>query len=338
MKPSMKPGMKLSVGSIPIIATATVLVGAMLYGAIAYPNFASWGVFRNLLVDNAVLGVAAIGATFVILSGGIDLSIGSVMAFTSILVAWLIERAGIHPLVAFAIALAVGTAFGLAQGSLIRIFKLPAFLVTLAGMFLARGAAFWVHPESLGIVHEFVGSTLNSEMSFRLPLGPRGISIPLTVDIFIIAVVCSAYILRCTRSGRSVYAIGDDEHAAQLMGIPVGRVRAGVYGVSGFFSALAGIVLVLYQQSGNPASSVGYELDAIAAVVIGGTLLRGGVGSIHGTVMGVLILGLIQTLLSFHANTHGAISSWWTRIAVGGLMLVFVVIQRLVERIASRGR
>ncbi|HLO42087.1 MAG TPA: hypothetical protein VK176_13760 [Phycisphaerales bacterium] len=334
--------MKAGLGSIPIIATAAVLLSAMLYGAAAYPNFASFGVARNLLVDNAVLGVAAVGATFVILAGGIDLSIGSVMAFTSILIARLIEKSGVHPLAAFSIALAAGTLFGFAQGSLIRIFRLPAFLVTLAGMFLARGAAFWVHPESLGIVHEFVAGTLNTQLTFRLPLGPRGVSIPLTVDIFIMSVLGAGYILRCTRAGRAVYAIGDDEHAAQLMGIAVGKVRAGVYAVSGFFSALAGVVLVLYQQSGNPASCTGYELDAIAAVVIGGTLLRGGVGSIYGTVMGVLILGLIQTLLSFHAQTHaatgGGLSSWWTRIAIGGLMLLFVVIQRLVERLAGKSR
>lgn len=317
---------------VPLAATALVLCGAYAYGAASYRNFASWAVVRNLLVDNAFVGVAAVGATIVILSGGIDLSVGSVMAFTSILVASLIELHHWPPVAAFAAALAAGVAFGVWQGLLIRLFRLPPFLVTLAGMFLARGAAFWVHPQSLGIRHEVVAETINTALSVRLPLGPRGVEIPLIVDVFAASVLVCAYVLRSTRTGRGIYAIGDDEHAAELMGVAVGRTRVLVYGVSGFASALAGVVFALYQQSGDPASCKGLELDAIAAVVIGGTLLRGGVGSVWGTVLGVLILGLIQTLIAFHGN----LSTWWTRIAVGGLVLLFVAIQRGVEAVGSR--
>lgn len=324
--------MKLSLRHVPLAATALVLVGAFAFGALSYRNFASWGVARNLLVDNAFLGVAAVGATFVILAGGIDLSIGSVMALTSILVASLVEHHQVHPLAAITLALGIGTLFGLAQGAIIRLFRLPAFLVTLAGMFLARGAAFWVEPQSVGIQHPFIAETINSSLSFHLPLGPRGITIPLIVDVFVVTVLLSGFVLRSTRPGRAVYAIGDDEHAAELMGVNVTRARIGVYGISGLLSALAGVVFTLYQQSGDPASCKGLELDAIAAVVIGGTLLRGGVGSVLGTVLGVMILGIIQTLLAF----QGDLSSWWTRIAVGGLMLTFVGVQRGVEWFASR--
>lgn len=324
--------MKLRQRHIPLIATAFVLALIFAYGSFAYPAFASWRVVCNLFIDNAFLGVAAIGATFVILSGGIDLSVGSVMAFTSILIATLIERSGVHPMVAFTIAIAIGAAFGCAQGVLIQLFSLPPFLVTLAGMFLARGAAFAVHPQSIGIKHDFVARTLNDSLSLHLPLGPRGVFIPVTVFVFLALLAVAWYVLRHTRSGRVVYALGDDEHAASLMGLPIARSRIAIYTISGLFSALAGIVFCLYQQSGDPASCKGLELDAIAAVVIGGTLLRGGVGSVVGTAMGVLILGIIQTIISF----QGDLSSWWTRIVVGLLVLLFLTLQRVLDVIGTR--
>lgn len=309
---------------LPLLATAAVLAGAYLFGALRYPRFASWQVARNLIVDNSFLGVAAVGATFVILSGGIDLSVGSVVAFTSIFIAAAVEQHHLHPLVAMAAALALGAAFGAFQGFLIHAFRLPSFLITLAGMFFIRGLGFVIDPQSLGIRHDFIAATLNEWASFRLPLGPRGIVIPLTADLFIASVLAAGAILHHTRFGRALYAVGDDEHSAALMGLPVARTRIGIYAAAGFCSALAGIAFTLYQQSGDPAACKGFELDAIAAVVMGGTLLRGGVGSVFGSALGVLLFGMIQTLITF----EGTLSSWWTRIVVGGLVLVFLMIQR----------
>lgn len=325
--------MRVPIGSrdIPLCATATVLAAVYIFGAIAYPHFASWAVVRNLLVDNAFLGVAAIGATFVILSGGIDLSVGSVMAFSATLIAALIERRGVHPVPAILIALLVGLAFGTGQGYLIRAFRLPSFLVTLAGLFFARGAAFVIYPQSIGISHPFVAKTLNETLSIHLPLGPRGIVIPCTVFILIASFAAALFVLRQMRFGRAVYALGGDEQAAMLMGLPVGRTTVQVYALAGFLSALAGVVFTLYQQSGDPAACKGLELDAIAAVIIGGTLLQGGVGSVIGTFLGVLILGLIQTIITF----QGDLSSWWTRIVVGELVLAFLILHRLIESIAG---
>lgn len=317
---------------LPLLATIAVLVTVYGFGAVTYPNFASWAVARNLLVDNAFLGVAAIGATFVILSGGIDLSVGSVMAFTSVLVASLIEHAGLHPLAAIAVGLAAGAGFGTLQGWLVEYFELPPFLVTLAGMFFARGAAFAVHPQSLGIDAPFVATTLNETLTLHLPLGPRGTSLPLVVFVFLGTLVFAWVVLRHTRFGRAVHAVGDDAHAAALMGLPVGRTRVLVYTVAGLCSALAGVVFVLYQQSGDPAACKGLELDAIAAVVIGGTLLTGGVGTVLGTAVGVMILGLIQTIITF----QGDLSSWWTRIVVGALVLGFVAAQRGLGSLGGR--
>lgn len=308
---------------VPILTTLALVVVTFLAGSIAYTNFASVGVVRNLLVDNAFLAVAAVGATFVILSGAIDLSVGSVMAFSSILIASLIEKHAVHPVMAIATSLAAGGVFGLCQGAIIDVFKLPPFLVTLAGMFFARGAAFLIFPQSIGIKHAFVGNVLNDQLSFVLPLGERGVSIPVTVDIAIITIAAAAIALRSTCFGRSVYAVGDDESSAFLMGLNIRATRLCVFTLSGFCSALAGVVFTLYQQSGDPAACKGFELDAIAAVVIGGTLLRGGIGSVLGTGLGVLLLGLIQTIITFQGN----LSSWWTRIVVGLLVLAFVALQ-----------
>jgi len=315
----------------PTLAAAAVFALIFISASVAYPNFGSFGVVRNLLVDNAFLGVAAVGATIVILSGGIDLSVGSVMAFTSILIAVLIDD-GIHPGAAIGIALACGAAFGAAQGALVSAFSLPPFLVTLGGMFLARGGAFAVHPHSMGIVHPFIGESLNERLVLRLSVGGPALTFPLPVFVFLGAVVVAWVLLRHTRLGRRVHAVGDDAGSAALMGLPIASTRVGVYALSGLCSALAGVLFVLYQQSGDPAACKGLELDAIAAVVIGGTLLRGGVGSVLGTLIGVLTLGVIQTVLTFQGN----LSSWWTRIAVGGLVLAFLVLQRLLTRAAQR--
>ncbi|MCC6970403.1 MAG: sugar ABC transporter permease YjfF [Phycisphaerales bacterium] len=313
---------------VPIFTTLTLVAVTYLAGAIAYTNFASVGVARNLLVDNAFLAVAAVGATFVILSGAIDLSVGSVMALTSILIASLIEKHAMHPMMAIAISLAIGGVFGLCQGLIIEVFRLPPFLVTLAGMFFARGAAFVVSPQSIGIKHPFVADVLNEMLTLALPLGERGVSIPVTVDIAIITIAAAAIVLRSSRFGRSVYAVGDDESSALLMGLNIRATRLGVFTLSGLCSALAGVVFTLYQQSGDPAACKGFELDAIAAVVIGGTLLRGGVGSVLGTGLGVLLLGLIQTIITFQGN----LSSWWTRIVVGLLVLAFVALQAQLSK------
>jgi galactofuranose transport system permease protein len=325
---------RIGPGSIPLAATALVLVAVFAAGALRYDHFASWMVVRNLLVDNAFLLIAATGATFVILSGGIDLSVGAVMALTSVLVAKLVEHGGVHPLPAIAIAIAVGTLFGAGQGALIRGFALPAFLVTLAGMFLARGLAFAIHPQSIGITHPFVAQTLNETLSFRLPLGPRGVVIPATATLAILVVGVAWWTLRHRPFGRAVYAIGDDERSATLLGLPVGRTRIATYAVAGALAALAGVAFTLYQQAGDPTACKGLELDAIAAVVIGGTLLRGGVGSVIGTTMGVMILGIIQTIITF----EGDLSSWWTKIVIGVLVLGFVALQRAIDAAARASR
>ncbi len=314
---------------IPLAATALVLIALYVTGCAMFPRFGSLRVFVNLFGENAFLGIAAVGATFVILSGGIDLSVGSVIAFTSILVAVCIDH-GMSPLLAIGLALGIGLAFGGGMGFLIHNFELPPFLVTLGGMFFMRGLAFVVRGESLGITHPFYTDTIR-QISLLLSSGPPRVMLPFTAMCLLGVVVVGTVLSGFTRFGRNVYAIGSNETSARLMGVPIGSTKIWIYALAGFFSALGGCVATAYMSSGNPASFVGLELDAIAAVVIGGTLLTGGVGYVPGTLLGVLILGLIQTLITFQGNLDSA----WTKIAVGVLLLLFIVLQKVI---AGRSR
>lgn len=304
---------------------ATVLVLLALYGFAAwkYEGFFTLRVFINLLGDNSFLAIVAVGMTFVILSGGIDLSVGSVLAFTTIFIATLTGKHGWHPASAVMLALIVGTALGAGMGGLIHRYELPPFLVTLGGMFLARGMAFVVSQESVEIAHPFYAAI----QGFGIPLTDR-VALPATALIFMAVFAAGAFLAHYTRFGRDVYAIGGSESSARLMGLPVGGTKVAVYGLSGCCSALAGVVASFYTGSGNPAIGIGFELDVIASVVIGGALLSGGVGTLAGTLAGVLIFGTIQSALIF----DGRLNSWWLRIVVGGLLLLFILFQRFLSR------
>lgn len=317
----------LSARHVPTATAALIMVAMFLFGAMRYDHFASAGVVSGLFAEYAFVGIAALGATFVILSGGIDLSVGAMVAFTSILIASLVE-AGMHPLAAGAVALAAGSLAGLLMGSLIHFFELPAFMVTLAGMFAIRAIGFMVHPQSLGIRHDFY-TWASRDAVIDLPWGA---SIPFRTMIFLTLLGVVFVLARFRPFGRNVYAIGGNERSSRMMGLPVGPTRIGVYVLAGFCSALAGFVFTIYKQAGDPASAVGLELDVIAAVVIGGTLLSGGVGSILGTVIGLMILGLIRLIIDF----DGTLSAAWTSVAVGILLLVFVALQRFVGSLGAR--
>ena len=321
---------RLNPNALPLLVTVGVFAlmyaagGALFHGS----NFLSLRVAANLLQQNAVLGVAAVGATFVILAGGIDLSVGAVVAMTTVLVARAIDL-GWPPAAAWAVALLCGTGLGLFMGGLIHAFDLPAFMVTLAGMFFARAMAFTIFPQNLAIDSPLYLSL----QSLRLPLG-GGASLGLIAGVCVACYAVAVAVARYAPFGRDVYAVGGDEDSARLLGVPVGRTRVATYGIAGFCSALAGVMATVYRSSGDPASFVGAELDAIAAVVIGGTLITGGVGFVAGTLAGVLIAGLIQTLIDF----HGGISSWWTKIVVGLLVLAFIALQRgLLKLTATHG-
>jgi simple sugar transport system permease protein len=313
---------------LPLAVTISLFVAMMTMGSVSYTGFFSLQVFLNLLIDNAFLCIVAVGMTFVILSGGIDLSVGSVIALTTMVLAWAIERHQWSPWVAIPLVLAMGTGFGALMGVLIQRFRLQPFIVTLAGMFLARGLCYLISIDSISITEPGY-----SELAqLRIPVwGDASVSIGAVIAL--VVVVAGVFIAHCTQFGRTVYAVGGNENSAVLMGLPVKATVVGVYTLSGFCSALAGVVLTFYMLSGYGLHAVGLELDAIAAVVIGGTLLTGGVGYLVGTLFGVLILGVIQTLIMF----DGTLSSWWTKIVIGALLFVFCVLQRMFESRAKPG-
>jgi ribose/xylose/arabinose/galactoside ABC-type transport system permease subunit len=305
---------------LPLVATVSLFVAMATFGSVAYTGFFSPQVFLNLLIDNAFLIIVAVGMTFVILSGGIDLSVGSVIALTTMVSASLVEHHGWSPALVLPLVLAMGTAFGAFMGFLIERFRLQPFIVTLAGMFMARGLCYLISIDSIDIANPFYAAV----SQLRIPV-VGGASVSVGAVISIVVLLAAIFIAHCTPFGRAVYAVGGNEHSAMLMGLPVRGTIIGVYTLSGFCSALAGVVFTFYMLSGYGLHAVGLELDAIAAVVIGGTLLTGGVGYVAGTLFGVLMLGIIQTLISF----DGTLSSWWTRIVVGALLFVFCLLQRV---------
>ncbi len=305
--------------------TATILVFALLClgGALHFNHFFTPLVFSDLLTDNAFVIVAAIGATFVILSGGIDLSVGSMIGFVGVVMAQLVTNLGWHPLAAAAVLIAFGVLLGAGIGFVIEACDIQPFIITLAAMFLLRGLCFVVSLDSVAVSHPFV----DAFAGWAIPLPGEG-KLSSSACVMLAVLAAAIVIAHFTRLGTNIYAIGGDRTSAALMGVPIRRTTVRIYALSGFYSALAGVVYALYTASGYPLAAVGTELDAIAAVVIGGTLLTGGVGLIIGTLFGGLIQGVIQTLISF----DGTLDSWWTKIVIGVLLFLFIALQRGITR------
>jgi simple sugar transport system permease protein len=306
---------------VPLLITLLLFVVLFTAGSIKYPSFFSLQVFFNLFIDNAYLIILAIGMTFVLIIGGIDLSVGSVLCLVCMATAYLVENKGMNPFLVMLMMIILGAVYGLVQGCLIQFFKMQPFIVTLAGLFLGRGAAAWISIETINITN----NTYNEIAHYRVRLiGDNFISIGAVIAFIVL--VLAIYILHYTKFGRAAYAIGGNEQSALLMGLPVTRTKVLVYTLNGICSSLAGIVFSFYMLSGYSLHGQGMELDAIASAVIGGTLLTGGVGYVVGSLFGALTQGIIQNLIMFDGN----LNSWWTKIAVAALLCLFIVIQRLL--------
>jgi simple sugar transport system permease protein len=309
---------------MPTFAALGVLVLLLIAAQLYFGDFVSPGNMSALLLDNAYLMVIAVGMTFVILTAGIDLSVGSVMAFTGILLAHLLGD-GLSAVVAVPVILLAGAVIGLLIGILVQYFEVQPFIASLAGLFLARGLAFVVSLKSIRVDD----SSVLWLQSTRFQVGdwyitPTGI-------IALLAVGIGAFVLQFTRFGRTVYAIGGNEQSARLMGLKVARTKVLVYLISGSLAGLAGLILTAYSGAGYPRNGIGTELDAIAAVVIGGTLLSGGRGYVLGSMIGVLVYGTIKTVISFLGAEQA-----WMQIIVGGLLLLFILIQRFIVARSER--
>lgn len=309
-----------SAPSFTSLVTVVLLAAMLLVGGALYEGFLSLQVMLNLLIDNAFLLVIAIGMGFVILSGGIDLSVGAVLALSTMIAAWLLQVAHWPPLAVIATVLALGFLFGGGMGAVIHYFRLQPFIVTLAGMFLARGLCYLISIESITIEDPLFVAMSQTQIPFFGGFLSPGALIALAMLAF------AVWLAHYSGFGRAVYAVGGNEQSAAMMGLSVGRTKILVYAFSGFCASLAGLLFAFYMLSGYGLHAQGTELDAIAAVVIGGTLLTGGYGYILGALSGVLVLGTIQTLIAF----DGTLSSWWTKIVIGGLLFVFCVVQRVM--------
>jgi ribose/xylose/arabinose/galactoside ABC-type transport system permease subunit len=303
---------------LPFLATIAVFSVLFVTGGLLYNNFMSTLVLGDILADNAFIITAAIGTTFVILSGGIDLSIGSMIGFVGVAMANL-DVIGWHPLASAALMLGFGLVFGALQGLIIDFCEIQPFIVTLAGLFLLRGACFMINLDSVPIRHPFVASFAAAS----IPL-PGGGFLASSALVMLAALAVAIVIAHFTRFGANVYAIGGDRMSAALMGVPMRRTTVAVYALGGVYSALGGVIYALYTSSGYPLAGTGNELTAIASVVLGGTLLTGGVGMVAGTLFGGMILGLIATLINFNGSLNGA----WIMISGGVLLFLFIVMQR----------
>ncbi|MBD5785521.1 sugar ABC transporter permease YjfF [Cellulosimicrobium terreum] len=305
---------------LPVLGTFVVLALMLVIGGSRYENFLSGRVISNLFINNSFLIVLAVGMTFVILTGGIDLSVGSVVALSGITAASLLQT-GWPAWVVIPLVVLIGTVLGFVVGIMVHVFEIQPFIATLAAMFLARGLCYVISLESIPITDE----TFVSIASWSQNFGEEW-RITTSVVIALVVVAIAFYLLHYTQFGRTVYAIGGGEQSAMLMGLPVARTKVLVYVVSGTCAGIGGLLFAMFSRSGYSLTGVGMELDAIAAVVIGGTILTGGTGFVLGSVLGVLVLGLIQTIITF----EGTLSSWWTKIVIGGLLLIFVVLQRVL--------
>ena len=298
------------------------LVLVCVFAAARYPQFLNENNLLNVLRQNSMLGMVALGMTFVILTGGIDLSVGSLLAVAGVVAA---NLAGYGFLVALAAGVGFATLLGTINGLAIAKGRIQPFIVTLDMMIAARGLALvWTGEESVGVGSLSRGFT---ELG-RGRLDLFVFSIPYPVLLLVAAYAAGWLVLNHTRFGRHVYSLGDNEEAARLMGLNVGRVTVGVYALSGALAGLAGVVLASRLGAGQPVAGMGWELDAIAAVVVGGTLLTGGQGSAVSTLIGVMLLGVIFNIF----NLEGSISPWWQQVLRGLILLAVVVVQNRLSR------
>ena len=303
----------------------TVILFIVLYGiGIAmYNGFSRPQVFWNLLIDNASLIIVTVGVTFTIITcgGGIDISVGAVVALVCMCLAYLLQNTELAIPVVICLVLLIGIVIGFVQGYLISVFKMQPFIVTLAGMFFCRGMTAVISRDTINIDNPSYVAIASERINM---FGTGFISVGALVALIVL--IIAIIVLKYTKFGRTIFAIGGNENSASLMGLPVTKTKILAYVISGFCAALGGVVYSWTMLSGYTLHAMGMEMDAIASSVIGGTLLTGGVAFMPGTIFGVLIQGIILTFITF----QGTLSAWWTKIVVGALLCIFIIMQALI--------
>lgn len=324
---------KLDGNSFLLIITIVLFLVMYLAGILMFKNqgFGNFQNFLNLFISNAGLIVVASGLTVVMITGGIDISVGSLVAMTCMLLAWMMEKKGIGAIPALLIVLGISVVFGFVQGWLIAYLKIQPFIVTLAGMFFARGMTAIISQEMVSIKNQLFLSwaTCKIYMPFGGYTNKKGkIIYPYIYPSVIIALVILVLVfimLKYTKFGRSIYAVGGNEQSALLMGLNVRRTKLKAYVLEGLLAGTGGFLFCLNTCSGFVEQAKGFEMDAIASAVIGGTLLTGGVGNVFGSLFGVLIKGTIEAFINF----QGTLSSWWTKITIAALLCFFIILQSI---------
>jgi ribose transport system permease protein len=294
----------------------------VLFGSLRYDNFLSAYNISSVLRYNSMIALIALGMTFVIMTGGIDLSVGAVAALCSV-VAALQSPNGV--LAAVFVPLLVGSLIGFVNGLIITKLNILPFITTLAMLLAARGLALiFANNTSVAVSYETGFTDLGQGDTFGLPT---------PAVIMFVAYIAGIIGLNFTRFGRHVLAVGGNEEASRLMGLPVDRIKIAVYTLSGALAALAGVILASQFGAGQPTEGNGWELSAIASVVVGGTLLTGGLGSVWASLVGALLLGLIFNILIFE-NGKGVISlsTYWQTVIRGAFLLVVVLVQNRLAR------
>ncbi|MEZ3158972.1 sugar ABC transporter permease [Microbacterium sp. BWT-B31] len=313
---------------LPTLAALVLLFGMLIYAEIAYGKVFHAGTMSSLLVSFAPTIILAVGMTIVIVSAGIDLSVGAVVAFSSVSGVMLMNI-GVNGWLAIVLMIVFGAIFGLVSGVMVQYFNVQPFIATLAMMFLARGLASILSTTPVTAPED--SPILLLATDWKIIDGPKVNDFTITPGLIIavLVVIAAVFFMHRTRMGRTVYAIGGNESSTQLMGLPLAKTRVWIYVISG---ALAGLAAVVYTaEVGGKAQNVtgiGWELDAIAAVVIGGTLLTGGSGYVLGSVVGVFVIAALRLIIT----KDGSINPEYLTIITGAVLLVFVLLQRVLTR------
>lgn len=341
MKANKMQKRKMTGNGFLLLITIVLFFVMYIAGMVIFADkgFAKPQMFLNLFVSNAGLLVIACGLTIVMITGGIDISVGSVTALVCMVMADMMENKGANAYVAVLAALAIGIAFGVVQGFLVAYLDIQPFIVTLAGMFFGRGMTAIVSTEMISIKNEVFLKWANYR--FYMPFGSTNKKgkfipayIPPTVVVAIVVVILIAILLKYRKFGRKLYAIGGSQQSAFMMGLDVRKTKFKAYVLDGFLAGLGGFLFCLNTCAGFVEQAKGLEMDAISAAVIGGTLLSGGVGTPIGTMFGVLIKGTISSLIT----VQGTLSSWWVRIVLSALLCFFIVLQSVLATMKKKNK
>ncbi len=337
---------KGGINSNTILLLITIGLFVVLYagGCIAYgyKGFTHLQTFLNILITNAGLICVSCGLTLVMLTAGIDISVGALVAMDCMMLA-VGMRSGIGAIPMMLLVLAVGVGFGCLQGFLIGYLQIQPFIVSMAGMFFCRGMTAVISTEQVSITQEINKLFYDlANMKIVFPFGgyanKKGMImqpyIRITVVIALIVLVAVFLMLRYTRFGRSLYAVGGNATSAAMMGLNVKAIKMKVHVLCSVLTSIGGICYCLNTMAGSVSQATGLEMDAISSAVIGGTLLTGGVGNVFGTFFGVLINGTISSIV----KTNGKLASSWPNILTAILLFVFIVIQSIFAAVRKRGK